>query len=353
MSEKRYDHYKVPEIESFMLNILEKKDRIVPIFDLKIGYRYPDVEEMVGMDAGKTISFLAQLFDMGILGRETYDVEVRCPTCDSPNVSTNYICPYCSSSLIRRALLVEHYSCGYVGPVTSLGEQLVCPKCEVRMEEGDYRDAGSIYECASCKKQIETPFVSHWCRECGLKFSFENAVYPPKYAYFPAELTRKEMASGILYLSQVVDVFAEHGFTRVVDSKILGESGVEHIFDAAFEGLGAKFYVDVVFSLDRMSELDFLKESTKIIDVKVDVYLIVLPGLDAKALELAKAYSPRLNIIEDEKPGAALSKLRTALAEKVSVLKTEMTAVEALKNSEASKEPESTWKSLFGVFHRK
>ena len=342
MPEKRYDHYKLPEIESFMLNVLEKKNRIAPIFDLKIGYRYPDVEEKIGMEAGKTISFLTQLFDMGILDREIYDVELRCPTCISPNVSTNYICPYCSSSLIQRALLVEHYTCGYVGPVTSLGEHLVCPKCEARMEEGDYRDAGSIYECASCKKQIETPFVSHWCRECGLKFSFENAVYPPKYAYFPAELTRKEIASGILYLSQAVDVFVKHGFTKV-DPKVIGVSGVEHIFDAAFEGLGAKFYVDVVFSLDRMSELDFLRESSKIMDVKAGVYLIVLPGLDTEASELAKAYGPRLNVIEDEKPEAALSKLRTVLAEKgaSTVLKT------AVAEDEAVKKPESKWKSLF------
>ena len=77
-----------------MLNILEKKDRIEPIFDLKIGYRYPDVEEKIGMEAGKAISFLTQLFDMGILDRETYDVELRCPTCDSlrrpdPPVSTS------------------------------------------------------------------------------------------------------------------------------------------------------------------------------------------------------------------------------------------------------------------------
>lgn len=319
MPETRCDYYKVPEVEWFMVNILEKKGRVEPVFDLKVGYRYPEVEETIKMDAGKTIGFLEKLYNVEILGREIYDMELRCPTCNSPNVSINYVCPHCGSSIIRRTILLEHYACGYLGTATSFGEPLVCPKCGVHIEEGDYSDVGSIYECSSCKKQIETPFVSHWCRGCGLKFSFENAVYQPKYAYFPTELTRKEMANGILYLYQVVDVFEEQGLARDVNPKVVGESGVEHVFDAVFVGFGAKFHVDIMFSLDLMSELDFLRECGKIRDVKADVYMFVLPGLDDKAAALAKSY--KINVIEGAKPEIVLSKLRTVLAEKMIALK--------------------------------
>jgi DNA-directed RNA polymerase subunit RPC12/RpoP len=246
-------------------------------------------------------------------------MELRCPECNSPNVSINYVCPHCSSSIIQRTVLLEHYDCGYLGTATSFGEPLVCPKCGARVGEGDYRDAGSIYECADCKRQIETPFAGHRCRECGFKFSFENAVYLPKYAYFPAELTKKEMASGILYLSQVVDVFKELGLKRDVNARAAGKSGVEHAFDAAFTGFGAKFYVDLFFSLDPTGEQDVLREYGKVRDVNANIYLIVLPGLDDEATVLAKSYN--MNTVEGENPEKALSKLKVALTEKLAELK--------------------------------
>jgi hypothetical protein len=267
LNNPRYRQYKVPEVEMFMVNILEKTGRIEPVFDLHLGYRYPEVEETIEMNASQTIDFLENLVAMEILDREIHDMELRCPSCLSPNVSVNYVCPHCAFSTVRKTILLEHYTCGYLGTLTSFGEPLTCPRCEERLSGDDYRDAGSIFECASCNQQIETPFVTHWCRKCNLKFSFENAVYQPKYVYVPTDFTRKEMATGILYLHQVVDVFTQHGLTREMPPKVVGESGVEHTFDATFSGLGTNFYVDIIFSLDPMGELEVLKEYGKIRDV--------------------------------------------------------------------------------------
>lgn len=345
MLENRRDYYKVPVVESFMINILEKKNRIEPIFDLRLGYRYPEVEEKIKMDSVKTTDFLENLFELNILGREKYDMELRCPTCNSPNVSTNYVCPHCASSTIQRTILIEHRVCGYLGTLTSLGQPLVCPKCGTRIAEGDYRDAGSIYECASCKKQIDTPFTSHWCRECSFKFSFENAVYQPKYAYFPAELTRKEMDAGILYLSQVADVFKQQEFTRGTDTKVVGDSRSEHVFDMVFTDFGLKSYVDILFSLDPLSQADIIREYGKILDSKTDPYVIVLPGLNSEASALAKSYN--MNVIEADKPGVALSKLQVDLATKVLALKASLTS-----KTEAT-EKQKNWATIVSEFFRR
>jgi hypothetical protein len=319
MLESRHNYYKVPEVELFMVNVLEKNDKIEPFFDLKLGYRYPNIEETIKMDSPKTINFLEKLFGLGILSREKYDMELRCPTCNSPNVSTNYICPHCTSSAIQRTILIEHKACGYLGTLKSLGQPLICPKCEKHLVEDDYRDAGSIYECSSCKKQIETPFISHWCRECNFKFSFENAVYQPSYSYVPAELTRKEMNAGILYPHLVVDLFNQFEFTRDMNTKVVGGSGVDQVFDLAFKGFGATFYVDILFSLEPLSEFDIIREYGKIHDANVNAYVIVLPGMTDQSIKFAKSYN--MNIIEAAKPSEAISKLQTDLAPKIFALK--------------------------------
>jgi hypothetical protein len=215
---------------------------------------------------------------------------------------------------------LEHNICGYIGTVINFGEPLLCPRCGQQIKEGEYRDAGSIYECASCNQQIETPFIDHGCRKCGSKFSFENALYQPKYAYSPTKLTRVEMNQGIVYLGQVVSVFEEQGFIRESDTKIRGESGTEHVFDVAFSGFGLKVVVDVVYSMNPMTEIELLKKYGKIRDIqtlseRIAAFLLVLPGLDADATALVRSY--KMTVAQGDNPSMALSALSSMLAERV------------------------------------
>jgi predicted RNA-binding Zn-ribbon protein involved in translation (DUF1610 family) len=276
-----------------MTSVLEKVENVKPVFDLKQGYRYPHVENAIKSDPDKANAFLENLVQAEILDKHLHDMELRCPTCNSPNVSVNYVCPKCISSHIRKTILLEHNVCGYIGTVINFGEPLLCPRCGQQIKEGEYRDAGSIYECAECNQQIETPFIDHGCRKCGLKFSFENALYQPKYAYSPTKLTRVEMSQGIIYLGQVVSVFEEQGFIRETETKIRGESGTEHVFDLMFTGFGIKAVVDVVYAMNPMNELTLLKKYSKIRDIQsvtkeIQAYLLVLPGLDVDNLILIK-----------------------------------------------------------------
>ena len=320
MNKTKYEYYKDPEVETFMTSVLEKVESVKPVFDLEQGYRYPHVETAIKSDPDKTNAFLENLVQAEILDKHLHDMELRCPTCNSPNISVNYICPKCISSHIRKTILLEHNICGYIGTVINFGEPLLCPRCGQQIKEGEYRDAGSIYECASCNQQIETPFIDHGCRKCGSKFSFENALYQPKYAYSPTKLTRVEMNQGIVYLGQVVSVFEEQGFIRESDTKIRGESGTEHVFDVAFSGFGLKVVVDVVYSMNPMTEIELLKKYGKIRDIqtlseRIAAFLLVLPGLDADATALVRSY--KMSVAQGDNPTMALSSLSSMLAERV------------------------------------
>lgn len=324
MTNEKYSNYKSQEVEAFMLNILEKMPKVKPVFDLNLGYRYPDVEKTVNKTEKETSDFLEHLVKAEVLDREIYDMELRCPNCNSPNVSVNYVCPKCVSSNIRKTILIEHSKCGYLGTLINFGEALICPKCGERLLEDQYRNAGSIYECGSCQSQIETPFIDHWCRGCGTKFSFENAIYQERYAYLPSKSTSVEMSQGILYPSLVVSLFEEQGFTREMENKITGESGEVHSFDLAFKGYGLSFLVDIYFSLEPMGELDFLRYCGKVTDSKasnenVDIILFVLPSLTSEAEVVSKTFD--LSLIIGERSSIVISKLRTILSEKAIALK--------------------------------
>ena len=311
----RFDYYKLPEVEALFLGVLTKVDEIKPVFDLKQGYRFPDVEQSTGLDPQASSKLMTLLFDGQVFTRQVYDMEIRCPYCNSPNISTFYICPACDSLNIKKNLLIEHITCGYLGPLESVGSGFNCPKCGEKIQEGEYRNIGSIYDCADCGEQIETPFISHWCRECDKRFNFDNGIYQTAYKYSPSEATRHDIAAGILYLRNVTEAVAEFGYTRIPNAKVLGESGVERTFDLGFDNKGDVMYVDLLASSEPIGEIEFVKEYGKIVDSKKNVYLIVMPKLDDKATLVAQVY--KSNTVEASTPSEALDKLRTLIMQKV------------------------------------
>ena len=215
-------------------------------------------------------------------------------------------------------------TCGYMGPVASSGEPLICPKCGKRIAEGEYRNAGSVYECEECNQQIDTPYVNHWCRDCGKKFNFDNSIYQAAYSYFPRELVKKDMENGILYLSKIADVFKELGLTRLGDTKAESKSGFNEVFDAAFEGNGVKIFLDLLYSEAPIAEFELIKEYGKILNVDKNVFVVAVPGLDQRASVIVKSYN--INLVEAAKPLEALTKLKAMLTEKLPKMKVNIKA---------------------------
>ena len=341
---QRVDYYKRLDVEAVIGNLLPRTGKIDPIFDLDAGYRYPEVENLTKRDTKGSLELLDELYEAKILDREIHDMEIRCPDCTSPNISTRYLCPMCNSFHIKKTILLEHFECGYLGPLVTFGEPRICPKCNQPLVDGSYRNAGSIYECADCKKQIDTPFVNHWCRTKGYIFSFENAIYQPKFSYFATPETRADMERGIVFLSPVIGIFEGLGMKRVDNTRVVGTSGVEQIFDACFEGGGRRNYIDIIQGMDRLGELDILREYGKVVDSRVDAWVLVSPGLEDKALALSKSY--KMNVLDGAKPDEIYNKLGVALRERGLTSQTTLESAKDASQEQAKPEekPKSRWR---------
>lgn len=286
MESERYDAYKNPEVEQFLTNVISVKAEIVPIFDLEFGYRYPDVEELLKEKPKQSIEFLERLVKVGILERKLYAMDLRCPKCDKPNIDTSYVCPFCKSIDVTRDALIEHLNCGFIDVLTNFKSNgdYVCPKCHNKLAVGSYRSAGSWYACANCGKRVEFPTPQHRCRSCGLVFNLDNSIYERVYVYSLSKIAKVEISHGILLGSAIKERVTAVGYDVKAPYIIRGGSGVEHKFDMLLLKQDAEIAVDSILSDSPISQLEIIREYTK----------IVIPGL-ATYVQVDKSSSKEQN----------------------------------------------------------
>ena len=117
-------------------------------FNLKSGYSYPPVSDLLDTSELDTISILQALAENGILTRQLYEKFYTDPDGLFQLVPTER-CPRCDSANILKGQLVEHFSCGYVGLDRDFKQEsrYVCPKCrkDLRLIGTDYRNLGIHY----------------------------------------------------------------------------------------------------------------------------------------------------------------------------------------------------------------
>lgn len=325
---ERYSVYKDPLVAQFLAGLFEGGGEVRPRFDLAYGYRYPEVEEALGRDPVWVRDFLKRLSDLGVLDRELFDMSIRCPSCNSANVSTNYVCPICSSMRIERNMLIEHIACGYIDNVTMfrVDSELVCPRCKAALGKDDYRSAGSWYRCLDCGERIENPMVIHKCRDCGDKFTFDDAKYIEVYSYRLSDAAVMDIRNGALFSPLAKKFFSDLGFDVEVPGRLAGESGIQHRFDILLRLDGDRIIaIDTLFSHEPVDQEGIVKEYGKIFDTKVEAYIVVNPSLNEEARKLAKTYG--LNVIEGN-PYGSLDKLKEILTQKKAAEKTVKTIKE-------------------------
>lgn len=306
MSNERQVLYKVTEVEHFLTNVITEDSVIKPQFDLEFGYRYSIVEKTLNKEPNKAKAFLETLAQAGILDRKLYTIDLRCPNCDSSNVSTNYLCPFCGSINIAKNALIEHISCGYIDVLTNFGKNgdLICPKCHNKLELGKYRSVGNWYACESCGKRIELPHPSHTCRKCDARFTLDDAKYSKIYSYTLNSVAKEEIGRGIFLIDSIRDNLTKLGYDAKAPFISKGSSGVEHTFDISLTKNDQKIVIDVLTSDEPIPQVEIIKEYVKMLDVKVDLYIIAIPKLDDEARKLAGSYS--VNFIESYSPQEAV-----------------------------------------------
>lgn len=186
VDKKSVDNSKDPAID-LLLNFLSENDSpLEPEFDLEKGYEYNVLEELLDRTPVEVKILLERLSEAKILAKELLDRDIKCPSCESMNISSNYACPHDGSLNIIKDSLIEHLSCGHIDSLSKfrLGDRLVCPGCRTSLDPGSYRMIASWNQCEACGRRLEVLSVLHRCRKCGEEFNFDEALVEKAYKYF-------------------------------------------------------------------------------------------------------------------------------------------------------------------------
>ncbi len=287
---ERQTIYRNPLVANFLMDMLKNGKEIEPKSDTAQGYRYLNVEESIGKNTFEAKDLLKKLASAQILSEKLSDMMIYCPSCNSADISTNYVCPFCSSPRVIRNALIEHIACGYIDnmAVFRADGDLFCPKCKARVGKDDYRSAGKWYECGYCKKKIENPIIGHTCRGCHQKFTLDDAKYIEVYTYALSDTAKAEIKGGALFSSLAKSYFENANDNSSVPKTLKGESGVEHQFDILFRSKkGKNIAIDYLFSMAPINQAEIMAEYGKAFDAKVELF-IMASQITEDAAKIAK-----------------------------------------------------------------
>lgn len=284
--------------------------RLEPVFDPKLGYTYPLLEAILG-DPSAVDGFLKELTDAGILKKQLYDMIIICPKCGSSKVSFHYNCPHCKSFNLKKSALMEHVQCGYIDVEErfKVENRLVCPRChkELVKPEIDYRKAGTWCSCKDCGKSFDIPIPSHFCRNCGNNFTFEDTVCGEVYAYTLSEEAKKEASLGWVLITPIREFLKKLDFEAESPGFLKGKSGASHMFDIAAYRKGINKELTVIDLAtapegEVVSEQPVIAMFAKMYDVSPEkACLIAIPKISENGKRMAALYNIRLIEAENQK----------------------------------------------------
>ena len=293
--------------------------KIEPVYDGKVGYRYPVVEAIIG-EASQVEPFLNKLHKAGVLEKKLHDKLLLCPECSSADISTRYCCPFCKSLDIQKSSLVEHVKCGYMDLEANfqIGDKYVCPKCheELSKIDIDYRKAGIWCVCNNCGKSFDVAVPSHFCRSCMANSTFEEIVIKDVYSYTLKKDVSTESALNWFLVAAIREFLMQEGLNVESPSMLKGKSGANHTFDiVAYKEDKSRnvIVVDLAMSAGSVvSEQPIIALFAKIFDVSPEkAFLIAMPKLSENGKKMAELY--KIRAIEAENQEQALKALKESL----------------------------------------
>lgn len=309
----RKELYEDPDFKQIIGLILDLKE-ILPKFDSINGYIYPELAKFVEGKEENTAKILEKMATAQVLDKKLYDIELRCPKCKNPNFSTKYLCPFCESMEIFNNLLVEHISCGKNSTLSNLKQASIfdfCPNCQKKFVEGEYRIIGKWFECSTCGKQIKNPLVTHVCRNCENKFSFDDAIRQEIFSYSLSSIAENEVKTVAVLSSEIKKLLKKANYAVREENVLKGKSGMDHRFDFICSDKKKTIAIDVLISGESIQEIEIIKEQNKFYDTGIEIYLIVIPKLSQPASIVAKSY--QLKIVESSNKKEAIEGLRKLL----------------------------------------
>lgn len=313
---QRVKLYQNPDARIVLSLILSGEISVIsPHPDIVYKTRYPVLEKKAHLPPDRLDTILKELASAGILTRELSTNILVCPFCHSFRMILYPLCPQCKSKELVRNTVYEHIACGQIGleQLFTVEEKLKCPKCRADFKEigVDYRVAGILYQCRSCRRSFDIPAFECGCQECGHTYFLPDATLSPLFEYTFNEAYRDEALKHVVSLEPILKALHELGVRAETPGRVMGMSGVEQKFDIVVRRSPTSYSVIDIASGTEIPPENVLSLFAKSADVKPEkAILIAIPKLRSDARPLLKAYN--LECIESktvDEAAAALKKI--------------------------------------------
>jgi len=296
--------------------ISEGAGELKPILDPVHGFRYPEVEKVMGGTTTDAVNLIEKLANAGILEKRFFDKIVYCPSCKAANIAFRYVCPVCRDTHIDPKALFEHIPCGYIDIEDRFrkDDKLLCPRCHIELKKlgVDYKRVGSWFECMACKRRFDDPLPICTCRSCGTTFTIKEADFADVHSYVLTAKAKAELQKGVLFLTRIRDFLEKEGYSVEIPGYLEGASGTTHRFDivASDTKLPTKnvLVIDVASSDTIVEEHPVISLFAKNFDTGASPsIMIAVPKLSESGKKLAELY--KINVIEATDMDEAVTKL--------------------------------------------
>ena len=267
-------------------------------FNLKSGYSYPPVSDLLDTSELDTISILQALAENGILTRQLYEKFYTDPDGLFQLVPTER-CPRCDSANIIKGQLVEHFSCGYVGLDRDFKQEsrYVCPKCrkDLRLIGTDYRNVGIHYRCQDCNEVFTNPVIKWRNVKTRKIWNVEELREVEVYSYQFNPDKRSWLEFQLKPKKQLVDFLKYRGYQVHELAQMTGRSGAVHTIDvlAVRDDIITRIFLGIGILAASASETEVGLESlfrfdTRAYDIGINYKVVIaIPKLGTEAMNFA------------------------------------------------------------------
>ncbi len=289
-----------------------KINQLKPVIDLRLedGFSYREADETLGTTGRETALMLESLVKEGLLLSESYEKILVSPA-GSVQLIPVERCPSCDSSQLTRGQLIEHFSCGHIGPEEEFTKGLnqVCPKCkrELKLIGTDYRKPGARYVCDSCHGVFPTPVIKCHCLRTGEYYHLEELRHISLNSYQLNGAYKKKLEFELEPKRQLVEYMTRLGYEVQESVQVQGRSGAMHTIDiqASMHGLITKHIVAVGILAAQNDESEVAIDSlfsfdSKIYDTGIENKMVIaVPRFSAEAAKFAERQGIRVYNIEE------------------------------------------------------
>ena len=304
------DNIDSEEFEEYLLEYLDlnRLTEIIPVPASNAdGAIFPAIQEKIEIDTSRLMVFFKKLLENGILriGGIEFKKAV-CPRCFSAQSIVSLRCKKCRSANLSRQRILQHESCGFLGPEDRFYEsgRFICPRCgtevsvtsepEVAAAHERLKVHSSLFICYQCDEVNPEPYVSFKCLTCGMDYDYNLLELKTFYRYaVNQDILQKavEHNKPIRLLSESIKAF---GYETERGASITGSSNVRYRVDLLIKQDNQ--LKSTVFFIKTNKKEEQLESVTKIISMKLDlantdVFVLSYPELYQEAKKILDLFN--------------------------------------------------------------